>query len=237
MAHGAIAATVRRPPLTCRQAQATLADEQRHHRATHEQLQRTTRQLHHVKLAATQHRAATERRSERLKERLATLTQSQLKALVPDIRIASPAFVARASESESLSMDEAQRKEAEKRNTALLETTLALKQLALDAMMTLNEADVRLRKILDVEQVPTRSSLRRSRTRASLGELEVHEVFPPLRPLVTDDTEDTHPARKALAELTAALQTHVAELSQWAAWRHASSGSKPEGKRRRVGDA
>ena len=215
-------------------------NEQRQHRATHEQLQRTSRQLNQVKVAAVQHRAATERRSERLKERLATVTQSQLKALVPDIRIASPAFVARASESESMSMEESQRKEAEKRNAALLETTLALKQLALDAMITLNEAVVRLRKILDVEQVPAHRSLRRVRSRPSIGELEVHQVFPPLRTLVTDDTEDTHPARKTLAELSATLQTHVAELSQWAAWRHASShstGDEPEEKRRRIGES
>ena len=215
-------------------------NEQRQHRATHEQLQRTSRQLNQVKVAAVQHRAATERRSERLKERLATVTQSQLKALVPDIRIASPAFVARASESESMSMEESQRKEAEKRNAALLETTLALKQLALDAMITLNEAVVRLRKILDVEQVPAHRSLRRVRSRPSIGELEVHQVFPPLRPLVTDDTEDTHPARKTLAELSATLQTHVAELSQWAAWRHAcshSTGDEPEEKRRRIGES
>lgn len=220
-----------------RQAQSALVDEQRQHRATQEQLQRTSRQLQQVKLAATQHRAATERRSERLKERLATLTQSHLKAWTPDIRIASPSFVARASDSDTGSTEAAQRAEAEKRQAALLETTLALKQLAVDAMVTLREADVRLRKILAVEQVPERGSLRRTRTRTTLGDLDMHEVFPPLRPLVTNDTEDTHPARRHLADLSAALQTHVADLSQWAAWQHTAGrapGLGPEEKRRRI---
>lgn len=217
-----------------------LAEEQAAHKRAKEQIQFSRKQLQQVKLAATQHRAATDRRAERLKERMASLTQSNLKALVPDIRIASPSFVAQERPAETQSVEEQQCEEADKRNAALVETTQALKQLALDALTTLHEADIRLKKILDVEaeasEPVTRSSFSRSQSRGVVGDLELHQVFPPLRPLVTEDTEDTHPARRFLTALSQALQVHVADLSQWAALRHVQHDQSWEvdAKRRRT---
>lgn len=217
-------------------AHATLSEEQVAHRATRDQLMRTRKQMAQIKAAANQYRTSAERQVERLKERATTLTKSGLRALVPDIRIASPSFLTQSS-SESTDMQGKALEETEKRNAALLETSHALKHLALDALITLYQADIRLKKILDVESRDTvlRSSLRGSYSQTSLEDLELHQIFPPLRPLVTDDTEETHPARRHLARLAENLQSHVAGLSQWAAVQHIEQDQ--QGKRRRTDSA
>lgn len=178
--------------------------------------------MRHIKLAAQQHRAATERRADRFRERVSTIASANLKHLVPDLRIASPAFIAKENTTEGSRIADQQLAEAERRTTALMETTHALKQLAFDALITLREADVRLQKLVDVDAQfhEGRRSLRRSRTSHQGPELA--DIFPPLRPLVTEDTEETHPAREQLAVLSRALQEHVAELSHNAAVQHAA---------------
>lgn len=201
-------------------AQRTLRAEQAAHRTTREQLARTRREMQHVKAGAAQHRTVTERGAERLRDRMASATLSNLKALVPDIRIASPAFVAKAGVAEAGA--EQQLAAAEQRSAALMEGTHALKQLAVDALDALHQADVRLQKILDVE------APREARPRVRADAPDVAHIFPPLRPLVTDDTEETHPARRRLWTLSRALQEHVAQLSQWAAARHVRRDAQSE---------
>lgn len=172
-----------------------------------------------MKAATAQHRTATDRRSERLRERMTTLSLSNLKALVPDIRIASPAFVAKSTTPEA-EIAEQQLSAAEQKNLALMDATHALKKLAADALTSLHQADVRLQKIIEVE-VPHEARGARE------GEPQLAQLFPPLRPLVMDDTEETHPARKRLHTLSRALQEHVAQLSQWAALSHVRSEYTP----------
>lgn len=213
-----------------------MAEAQTSHKLTKEELSRARRHMQQVKLAATQHRAATERQAERTKLRMAALTKLNLKALVPDVRVASPAFVTHARGENADAQSTQVRLDADKHRAALLASTLALQELALDAFTTLYEADVRLQHILDVERDP-RASLRSSAgVRPPSAENDRPHLFPPLRPLVAEDTEDTHPARARLAELSRALQSHVAELSRQAAEHHfrgrASEGALP--KRRRT---
>lgn len=214
-------------------AHGALSEEQVAHRVTRDQLTRTRKQMAQIKAAATQYRTSAERQVERLKERATSLTKSGLKALVPDIRIASPSFLTQSS-SESNDMQGKALEEMEKRNAALLETSHALKHLVIDALITLFQADIRLKKILDVElrDMVLPSSLRDSYSQTSLEDLELHQIFPPLRPLVTDDTEETHPARRHLAHLAENLQSHVGSLSQWAAVQHVEQ--EQHGKRRRT---
>ena len=214
-------------------AQAALTEEQVAHRITRDQLTRTRKQMNQIKTAANQYRTSAERQVDRLRERATALTKSGLKALVPDIRIASPSFLIQSS-SESSDLQEKSLEETEKRNAALLETCHALKRLALDALIILYQADIRLKKILDVESRDTalRSSRRALLSQTSLEDLELHHIFPPLRPLVTDDTEETHPARQHLARLADNLQSHVAGLSQWAALQHVEQDQ--HAKRRRT---
>ena len=200
-------------------AQRALREEQSAHKATREQLQRTRRDMQHVKAAAVQHRTVTDRSADRLRDRLASASLSNLKALVPDIRIASPAFVARAGAPDASLSAEQQLAAAEQRNVALMDASHALKQLAVDALTTMHHADVRLQKILDVE-APTDKPRARARADNGGAEWGAAQLFPPLRPLVSDDTEETHPARGRLWTLSRALQEHVAQLSQWAAMRH-----------------
>ena len=95
----------------------------------------------------------------------------------------------------------------------------SLTQLAVDALTTMHHADVRLQKILDVE-APTDKPRARARADNGGAEWGAAQLFPPLRPLVSDDTEETHPARGRLWTLSRALQGHVAQLSQWTAMRH-----------------
>lgn len=173
-----------------------------------------------MKAATAQHRTATDRRSERLRERMTTLSLSNLKALVPDIRIASPAFVAKSTTPGAV-IAEQQLSAAEQKNLALMDATHALKKLAADALTSLHQADVRLQKIIEVE-VPHHEA-----RGAREGEPQLAQLFPPLRPLVMDDTEETHPARKRLHTLSRALQEHVAQLSQWAALSHVRSEYTP----------
>ncbi|PKI84269.1 hypothetical protein MVES1_001958 [Malassezia vespertilionis] len=201
------------------QANAALANEQATHRATREQLNKARSQSKQVRLAAIQHRAATDRRSERVRERMAAMSMANTKSLVPDIRIASPAFATQASTAED-EMADAQLGEAEKRNASLLEFAHALKQLVLDSLHSMQAADARLQKIIEVE-MPDGQALRRSHdVRTKELRYVMPAIFPPLHPLVTDDTEETHPARKALWTLTRSLQEHVAQLSQWTAANH-----------------
>lgn len=206
-------------------ARTMLADEQLAHRGTKDQLLRTRKQFNQIQQASSKYRAATERQTERLKERMSTLSHASLKALVPDIRIASPAFVARANPDPAHPWEK-QILEIEKYNTALLETSTALKQLALDAFTTLYEVDIRLKDIIDVECGVEDPSLVRAPTAqkpylcTTWDDLELHQMFPPLRPLVTDDTEYTHPARRHLTNLAENLQSHVESLSHWAAMKH-----------------
>lgn len=217
--------------------QAALSEEQASHKATRDQLMRTRKQMSQIKSAAAQYRTSTERQNERLRERVMSLSKSSLKALVPDIRIASPAFLAHSRSDDAPTMRDTQLEEVERRNSALLETSAALKQLALDAFVALYQTNIRLKKILDVESRAKpdtfrgSSSLRCSHTTTSLDNLELHEIFPPLRPLVTDDTEETHPARRHLTSLAESLQEHVAGLSHWAAVQHV--GHDQHAKRRR----
>ncbi|WFD44340.1 hypothetical protein MPSI1_003007 [Malassezia psittaci] len=199
-----------------RSADQALRDEQASHKLTREQLTRARKENQQIKAAAVQHRAVTDRNAERLRDKIASISMSNLKSLVPDIRIASPAFMAKAGSSSSEMITEQQLITAEHKNAALIETTHALKKLAVDAMTTLYEADSRLHKIVQVE-VDHEKSTAHARGHDTDSLLSTTRLFPPLRPLVTQDTEETHPARQRLTALSRAIQDHVAQLSQWAA--------------------
>ena len=54
---------------------------------------RAQKQSQQVKASAAQYRAATERQAERMRERLAGMSMTSIKSLLPDIRISSAAFV------------------------------------------------------------------------------------------------------------------------------------------------
>ncbi|WFD31078.1 hypothetical protein MSPP1_002109 [Malassezia sp. CBS 17886] len=214
---------------------AALAEEQAAHRSTRALLARTQKQLQQVKAMALQHKSSTERQTKRLRERVASIAMANAKALVPDIRIASAAFPPQGSAAKAPSVADQQLAVVERRCVALTETVHALKLLAVDAFDTLHEADVRLDKILHAEaqqagaSAAPRRSLRRSRALDDGDERDPASLFPPLRPLVTDDTEETHPARKRLLQLTRALQEHVARLAQVFAANHAVQTRCPAG--------
>ncbi|WFD00157.1 hypothetical protein MYAM1_002904 [Malassezia yamatoensis] len=208
-----------------RSADQALRDEQAAHKLTREQLIRARKENQQIKAAAVQHRAVTDRNAERLRDKVASLSMSNLKSLVPDIRIASPAFMAKAGSLPSESLTEQQLINSEQKNAALIETSHALKKLAVDAMNTLYEADIRLHKIVKVE-LEHEKSTSRSRQYDSDSAISTARLFPPLRPLVTQDTDETHPARQKLTALSRAIQDHVAQLSQWAAINRVRWGKK-----------
>lgn len=184
---------------------------------------RAQKQSQQVKASAAQYRAATERQAERMRERLAGMSMTSIKSLLPDIRISSAAFVTQECNMEQRKgLAEQQLVELEKRHVALMGSSQATKQLALDAMHAMHLAEHRLHTgVGAAEPAPEPAPL------------DQRALFPPLRPLATTDTAETHPALRALQTATEALEDRVDQVCRWAA-RHdgrrtvsslASSGS------------
>ncbi|WFD35065.1 hypothetical protein MCUN1_001913 [Malassezia cuniculi] len=180
-------------------ASAALASEQAAHRATSEQLTRAQRVAQQTKVAALQHKAATERTTERMRERLAQISMSNIKSLLPDIRIASTSFDGQAG-SQHASMAEQQLADLEKRHLTLMEASQATKQLVVDAINGMRLADFHLDPANRAsDDVP--------------AALEQRDVFPPMQPLALSDTPATHPAKHHMQLAIEALEDRVDSLS------------------------
>lgn len=157
-----------------------------------------------VKTAAAQHRSATERQSDRLRERVAQISMSNMKALLPDIRISSAAFVTQDCVPEKRrALSDQQLVELEKRHVALMESSQAMKQLAVDALHAMALAEHRLHGAVDATSVPEPPPASQ------------RDLFPALRPLTTTDTAQTHPALRSLQSASDALEDRVEQAARY----------------------
>ena len=190
--------------LLTRNISASLASEQSAHRATHEQLARAQRIAQQTKVAALQHRAATERTTERMRERLAAVSMTNIKSFLPDIRIASTSFEAHEATVQD-SIASQQLEDLEKRHITLMEAGQASKQLVVDAINTMRLADHQLEGAMrsgrpDLDCEPPL--------------LEQRDVFPPMQPLALSDTAATHPAKQHMQDAIEALEDRVDDVSR-----------------------
>ena len=187
---------------------ALLAQERAAHRATADELARAQRTAHQSKVAALQHRAATERTTERMRERLGVIAMSNMKSLLPDIRIASTSFEAQECSAEHGSIAEQQLTDLEKRHMILMESVQATKQLVVDAINAMRMVDHHL-----ILAMHPGSRLERACTTSEPPLVAQRDVFPAMHPLAFSDTAATHPAKRYMQEASEALEDRVDEIA------------------------